>query len=133
MSTIAQRHGISVLELMIITVVFGILALATLPRVEAYRREARLVAFEAEAESLAVVVERYHEAHGTYAGVDTTAARAGAGLKLAYAWLKPDGVLIRAESPAVPGRTCHVVVGEVPSRLRAAAGAMSDGVACLSS
>lgn len=133
MNTFAHRHGLSLLELMIITVVFGILALVTLPKVEAYRRDARVVAFEAEAESLAVAMERYHEAHGTYVGVDTTAARAGAGLELAFAWLKPDGVMIRAESPDVPGRTCHVTVGAVPLRLRAAAGAMTDRVACLSS
>lgn len=130
MSTGTKRSGISILELMIITVILGILALAVVPRVEAYRREVHRAELRQEAASVAETVARYHRAHGTFEGLDT-ATRAGSGVELAYGWLKADGVWIRAEHPEVPGWACHVSAGAVPLEMLPAADRSPALVMCL--
>ncbi len=110
------RNATTLIELMMITVIIGILALVLVPHVERARHDVLMVEVRAELDSMAWMARRYGAARSGYTGFDT-AYQANDDIALTYTWLEEDGLLASAQHAQVPDRVCHVVVGRVPAEL----------------
>jgi len=112
----AQRQATTLIELMIVTVVIGILALVLVPRVEESRNQALLAEVRAQLDSMTWMARRYHARQESYEGFDGLYEAEGS-VSMTFTWLREDGMLVSAQHLAVPDHVCHTLVGEVPDVL----------------
>lgn len=126
MDTTTDRPGFTLVELMVVMVVIGILAVMAMAQTGRATRQANLAVMQADLREFVVRQELYYNANLRYAVLDelpnfTTSQ----GVTVEVPWVQNDGYAAVAVHAGLADRTCGVFTGPAPDG--AAAPALEPG------
>lgn len=115
MPRLRPRAGFTLVELLLVTMIIGVLAALAAPRLQRALVQSHLSVLRADLRDLANAEEVHRTVTGAYVGLDMLHGFApSGGVTVDFRWLKAHAYAARATHPGAPGWECWYIMGEVP-------------------
>ncbi|MFW5951629.1 MAG: type IV pilin protein, partial [Gemmatimonadota bacterium] len=122
-----HRPGFTLVEILIVTAIFGLLAAIAIYRTTETTRQAHLAVLKSDLRSMTVAQEIHHQTALAYAALeDLPDLQESAGVTIDLTWLDRNGYAATAAHTRLPNTTCGVFRG--PAADGVAAPAEVEGV-----
>lgn len=126
------RAGFTLVELLIVTLLIGVLAAIAAPRLQLMRAQSHVGVLRADLRNLAMAEELHWLANGEYGSLDALGGfRPTAGVAIDFRWIQPDGYAARATHASAPAWECWYIAGSVPPGHTKPVGGKAGSVQCI--